>query len=139
VADITAIRTALASQIAAHTGLRAEADPKDQVSPPVALIVPGNPLVRFGETMDAAITISLSIALILSDAAPTDKTQRALDSYLGIGAGEETSMAAAIMTDISLGGTVHWCVPTTVTSYGRIEISGVIYFGARLGVSIGAI
>jgi hypothetical protein len=139
VADLTAIRNALAAQITARTGLRTMAQVRDQVSPPVAVILPNNPLVTYGDTFEGAVTITLAVVLILSDAAPSEKVQRALDAYLGIGSGETESIAAAITYDNSLGGTVQWCVPLAVTTYGRIEYAGETYFGARLNVNVGAI
>ena len=137
-ADLTAARIALASQITAVTGLRSQAQVKDQVSPPIALVLPGSPLITYGATFDGAVTINLAVVLLLSDAPPTEKVQRALDVYLGIGSGEGESIAGAIMSDVSLGGTVEWCVPQAVTTYGRVEYAAQIYFGARLNVSVGA-
>jgi hypothetical protein len=139
VADLTVIRTALASQITAQTSLRTEAQPRDQVSPPMAVIIPREPLDTFGVTMDGAQDIDLVVVLIISDAAPVEKTQRALDAYLSAGGSEPQSIANAIMADASLGGIVHWCVPVTVSGYGRISYAGQDYFGARVTVSIGAI
>jgi hypothetical protein len=138
VANLAAIRTALAAQIAAGTGLRAEAQPRDQVSPPVALILPGSPAITYGATLsgggETEVAVNLAVLLLISDAAPTEMVQRALDAYLGLGPGEEQSIAA----DPSLGGTAEWCIPVSVTSYSRLEYSGVNYFGARLSVQAGA-
>jgi len=144
VADLTAIRNALASQITARTGLRAQAQVRDQVSPPIALVLPGSPLITYGATMDGgeipeAVTINLAVVLLISDAAPTEKVQRAIDAYLGIGAGETMSIAAAIMADCNLGGIVDWCIPVAVTTYGRIEYAAEIYFGGRINVQVGAV
>lgn len=148
-ADLTSIRNALAAQLTAQTGVRAMGQVKDQVSPPVALVLPGNPLIIYGETMADArvmggpgqggeLTINLAITLLLSDAAPTEKVQRALDAYLGVGSGETQSLAGAILVDPTLGGVVEWAMPTAVTTYGRIEYAAETYFGARINVSVGA-
>ena len=137
--DLTAVRDALAAQITAQTGLRTMAQPQDSISPPVAVIMPGNPLISYGDTLDGALTANLLVIVMISDAAPVEKTQRALDTYLGIGSGEEVSVPNAIMHDMTLGGNVHWCVPMTITTYGRIEYSGILYFGATLGVQLGSI
>ena len=110
-ADLTTIRTALAAQITTYTGLRAEAQVKDQISPPMALVMPGPTLVSYGDTMDGAMTIGLAVLLLISDAAPTEKVQRALDAYLGIGSGETQSIAGAIMEDPSLGRAVNGASP----------------------------
>ena len=137
-ADLTVIRTALATQLTAQLGLRTEAQPRDQISPPMAVIIPREPLVIFGATMDGAMTINLQVVMILSDAAPVEKTQRALDSYLGIGSGEAQSIAGAIMADPSLGAVVQWCIPVSISSYGRIPYAGQEYFGARVNIEVGA-
>ena len=141
-ADLTAIRDALASQISAQTGLRAIGQVKDQISPPIALILPGSPLITYGATLsgggETEVVISLAVLLLMSDAAPTEQVQVAMDAYLGIGAGEPMSIAQAIAADISLGKTVEWCLPVSVTTYGRIEYAGINFFGAKLNVSAGA-
>jgi hypothetical protein len=140
VADLTAIRVALANQIAAHcTGLRTMAEARDSISPPVAIVLPGNPLATFGSTMDGAVEFNLVILMIISDAATMERSQKMLDAYLGIGSGEVTSIPNAIMADPSLGGAVHYCEPISVTNYNRIEYAGETYFGARLSCRIGAI
>ena len=138
-ADVGSIRAALATFVSEVTGLRAFAEAKDQVSPPCIVILPGQPLITYGQTLDGAVGIGLRILLILSDAAPVEKVQRALDAYLGIGPGTtSSSIPAAIMDDPTLGGAVEWCEPLQVTSYNRIEYAGIQFFGARIDVTIGA-
>jgi hypothetical protein len=140
VADIAAIRTALAAQITAVTGLRTMPEARDQVSPPVAVILPGQPLVVYGATLDGAATVNLRVLILISDAAPSEKVQRALDAYLGIGTGvTASSIPAAIMADNTLGGAVHFAEPTQVTTYGIVTYGGVDLFGARLDVQAGVI
>ncbi len=140
--DLTAIRDALAAQITAGTGLRAMGQVKDQVSPPVALVMPGSPVISYGATLsggsETEVAVNLVVLLLISDAAPTEQVQQNLDDYLGIGPGESTSIAQAIAADISLGSTVEWCIPQQVTAYGRIEYAAENYFGARLSVQVGA-
>lgn len=137
-ADLSQIRTALANQINAGTGLRVLPEAKDQVSPPVAVIIPGQPLVVYGATMDGAFTVNLRVLIVISDAAPDEKVQRALDAYLGIG-GVAGSVAGAIQQDPTLGGAVHFAEAVSAGNYGRILYGGIDYFGARVEVQIGAI
>jgi hypothetical protein len=141
VADLTEIRTALAAQIDAHcAGLRTMPQARGSVQPPVAIILPASPLIpAYGQTLDGALAISLNILVVISDAATDERTQRALDTYLGIGTGETESIPNAIMADPSLGGTVHFCEPVSAGSYGRISYAGQEYFGARITVTIGTI
>lgn len=140
-ADLAAIRTALADRISAGTGLRTLPEARDQVSPPVGVILPAPGVVQYGATMDGALTISLVVLLLLSDAAPVEKVQRALDAYLGLGVHDSVpaSIAGAIQDDPSLNGAVHYAVAVSASGYGRVEYSGITYFGARVAVQAGAI
>jgi hypothetical protein len=141
-ADFVAIRNALAAQITEFTGLRCDGQARDQVTPPCSVILPGNPFITYGATLDEAMTASLMVLIIVSDAAPVEKTQRALDAYLGLDHGQDggqSSVPAAILADPSLSGTAEYCEPVSVSSYGRIEYAGVGYFGGRLNLTLGAI
>lgn len=133
--NFSAIRAALATQIHAGTGLRASAEVKDQISPPIALVMPGMPPIVYDETLDRAVTINLVVYLLLSEAAPTEKVQRALDVYIGTGS---QSIYAAIKADPTLGGTVEWCVPKNVSSYNQVEWNAIHFFGCRWNCEIGA-
>lgn len=140
-ANLVAIRNALAASITLYTGLRTDGQARDQVTPPCAVILPREPFINYGDTMDGAVTINLMVLLIISDAAPVDSTQRALDTYLGVDQNPAigSSVPEAIEEDNTLGGLVHYVQAVTAGSYGRIEYSGVTYFGARISVVIGAI
>lgn len=139
-ANLVAIRTALASQIRARTGLRADGQARDSVNVPCAVVLPGQPLIDYAVTMNGALTINLIVLLLISDAPPVEKTQRALDTYLGVGSGASTAnVPDAIEYDQTLGGLIHFMQAVNVASYGRVEYSGVTYFGARINVVIGAI
>lgn len=140
-ADLVAIRNALASSITAYTGLRADGQARDQVTPPCAVVLPREPLINYADTMDGTVTINLMVVLIISDAAPVDATQRALDTYLGVDSNPVvgSSVPEAIEEDNTLGGLVHYTQAVNAGSYGRVEYGGVTYFGARINVMIGAI
>lgn len=139
-ASLSDIRNALGARIAAGTGLRVLPEARDQISPPVAVIVPGQPVVTYGATMDGAFTVNLRVLIAISDAAPDEKVQRALDAYLGIGSNSGTgSIAGAIQADPTLGGVVHFAEAVMAGNYGRISYNDVTYFGARIEVQIGVI
>jgi hypothetical protein len=138
-ASLSDIRAALGARIAAGTGLRVLPEARDQISPPVAVILPGQPLVIYGNTMDGTFTVNLRVLIAISDAAPDEKVQRALDAYLGIGANAgPSSIVGAIQQDPSLGGVVHFAEAISAGNYGRISYGDVTYFGARIDVQIGA-
>jgi hypothetical protein len=138
--DLVAVRGALADSITAITGLRTDGQARDSVNPPCCVIIPRDPYINYGDTMDGAITVNLSVLVIISDAAPVETTQRALDTYLGVGQDTgSASVPTAIEADNTLGGLIHYIQANNADRYGRIEYSGVIYFGARINVVIGGI
>jgi hypothetical protein len=141
VADFVVIRNALAAQVTAVTGLRCDGQARDQVSPPCSVVLPGQPFITYGVTTDGALNFNLAVLIIVSDAAPAEKTQRALDVWLGIGedTSETESVPAAVMSDITLGGVVHFIEPVSIGTYGRITYANVVYFGAQLNLTGGAI
>jgi len=138
-ASLSDIRTALGNRIAAGTGLRVLPEARDIVNPPVAVILPGQPVVVYGQTMDGTFTVNLRVLIVLSDAPPDEKVQRALDAYLGIGVNATGSIPTAIQEDPTLGGIVHFAEVMTASNYGRISYNGVGYFGCRFEVQIGAL
>jgi hypothetical protein len=153
--DLTAIRTALAAQIQAYTGLATFPQVMDRVNPPVAFVLPhseprvsGRSLttstmfVVFDATMAAAgesgaVTVHLEIMVLLSEASGIEREQRALDAYLGAGPDQAQSIPQAIAADPTLGGLVEWCRAVGISSYGRIAASGLEYFGGRVSVEVG--
>lgn len=139
--DLVAVRNNLAASITLYTGLRADGQARDSVSPPCAVIIPGQPFISYGDTMDGAVTVNLLVLLLISDAAPLEKTQRALDAYLGVDTNPAvgSSVPEAIEEDNTLGGTVHYIQAVTADNYGRVEYAGVTYFGARIRCLIGGI
>lgn len=139
-ASLSDIRNALGARIAAGTGLRVLPEARDLISPPVAVILPGQPVVVYGDTMDGAFTVNLRVLIAISDAPPDEKVQRALDSYLGIGSGAGAgSIAGAIQQDPTLGGVVHYAEAISAGNYGRLSYNDITYFGARIEVQIGTI
>jgi hypothetical protein len=91
--------------------------------------------------MDGTVTINLMVLVIISDAAPVDATQRALDTFLGVDQDPAvgSSVPEAIEQDNTLSGTVHYIQAVIADSYGRIDYAGQTYFGARIRTVIGAI
>ena len=138
-ASLTDLRNALAAQITQYTGLRCDGQARDQITPPCSVVIPGQPFIRYGTTMGECMGINLAVLLIISDAAPVEMVQRGMDAYLGVEHSvPSVSVPEAILKDPTLAGTAEWCVPVSVSSYGRIEYSGVQYFGSRINLDIGA-
>jgi hypothetical protein len=148
-ADLTAIRTALAAQIQANAKpyLRAEGDPKDQGNPPVALILPGRPFARYGATIGGAFMsggapvqatdFNLNVMILVSKGTTLDRAQENLDQWLGFqNDAAAVSVAYAIAMDPTLGGVVADCEANEVTAYGPIQYAGAEYLGATITCSV---
>jgi hypothetical protein len=149
-ANLSAVRAAIAAQINQYVqpALTAIAEPLDQINPPAALILPGKqlakysrtlggPLANLGGTLYAATDFNIDVCVVTSHATTTDRMQETLDQWLGFENGDGiVSVPMAIDMDITLGGAVEWCIPTTCDSYGPIEWSGQTFFGARIHFEI---
>ena len=154
-ANLTAVRIALAAQITANTNdangvaLNCIATPLDQITPPCGLVLPArNNVARFGICLgeglvnDAGVPLSpaafnLEVLVVVAHASTTDRVQAQLDQWLGFETDTTaTSVAAAIALDPTLGGSVDYCEANAVTSYGPIDYNGTMYFGARISVTV---
>lgn len=147
---LTQIRQALASQISTYCvspQLRAQAEPLGQGVGPVALVLPGSPYVKYGESLSDHFTglgsmpfsycVNLHVLILVTDASTDDRAQKQLDAYLDISPhAANSSVPLAIQNDPTLGGTVMACVPIQVSHYGRIPYGEVDFFGARLEVQV---
>lgn len=139
--DLVAVRNALAASITKYTGLRTDGQARDSVSPPCSVIIPGQPFINYADTMDGCVTVNLVVLIIISDAAPVEKTQRALDVMLGVDKDPAVGLSVpeAIEEDQHLGGLIHYIQAVSADNYGRIEYNGVTYFGARVRCLVGGI
>ena len=53
--DLTAIHNAVADAITKGTGLRADGQARDQVTPPCAVVLPGQPYLTYGVSSGDAL------------------------------------------------------------------------------------
>lgn len=148
--NISTVRNALAAQIglAARPALRSLPDIYGQINPPVGIVLPGRPYVKYGVTLEGATgffgdpalgntvspnEFSLDYVIIVSQASTLERVESNLDLWLGMEQdGTAVSITAAVSADPSLNGTVDWCVPSTADPPGPIEWNGLQYFGTRI-------
>jgi hypothetical protein len=133
-ADLGAIREALATQISTVPGLRVSATYVSVVNPPAAVIMPQPGQIIQFMTMDGLINYNLRIILLVTMASDTSSQEEMDDLMSTTGLG--TSVLDAINADPSLGGSVAWALPSTMTTYGLIEWAGVQYFGTNILVTV---
>lgn len=155
--NITAVRTALASQVGnlAFPALRSLPDLEDQINPPVGIVMPGRaPYVMYASTLAgetgfmgapaagnviAPTDFALDYLIVLAKASTIERVESSLDAWLGFEADTAAvSVPAAIMDDPTLGGTVAWCLPVSADPPGPIEWNGLQYFGTRIHLSLSA-
>lgn len=156
-ASLGAVRQALAAQIQANCvpQLYAVPMPLDQITPPVALVLPSRSNVaKFGICLgeglvnDAGLPFSpaefnLDVLVIVAHASTTDRVQQMLDQWLGFEndidpdtGNQVVSVAFAIAQDPTLGGAVDYAECNSVISYGPVDYNGTQYFGARISVTV---
>lgn len=154
-ANVQAIRNALADQLQDILGITAFGNMPPTVNPPTIAVIPGSPYIQYGVTMgeqgdamgavmgaDPAVAMSknnimLIVVVFISLATGYEETQPALDILLEP-PGNTGSIPTAIAFDETLGGAVDFAVPLDVASYGQIQAAGQSYFGARIRVQVGA-
>jgi hypothetical protein len=149
VANITVIRTALAAQIQALASpfLRSLPEPEDSITPPVGVVMPARPYVKYGVTLEGATgflgssgtigispeNVYLDYIVLLAHASTLGRIEQNLDAWLGFESdATAVSIPAAVHADPTLGGTCEWCVPTTVDPPSPIDWNGLMLFGSRI-------
>lgn len=137
-ADLSAIRSGLATRIAAVTTFRQTyATWPDQVVFPCAIVMPLT--ANWREALAGAPMFQLEVTILMcpwQDRGP-GRAQEALDAILDDTGAQ--SVHAAIRADRTLGGVADTCDVEGFTEYGAIEtLNGVAYLGCKLLVSVWA-
>lgn len=124
------IRDGVAEALAAIPGLRAFAEPQDQITTPTAMV--RDPIREYHQTMGdpgsgrVVVEITLLAAPLQSSGLP--RAYRALDDYSApTGA---LSVLAALEADVTLGGRVHTVYTPQRRDKGIIEWLRIPYIGA---------
>lgn len=160
-ANVQAIRQALAAQLQAELHIVCKANVPAVITPPTILVLGGSPYIQYGVTtgegadalaakysfMSEALgdvasplsrnNIMLTILICISVAQGYEPMQPALDALLEP-AGNRGSVPDAIALDETLGGAVDFAVPLDCSPPNLINIGGQDYFGSHLRVQIGA-
>lgn len=148
--NIPAVRLAMATQIGnlAYPPLRSLPEPEDQINAPIGIVMPGRPYGTYGVTLQgdtgflgapslgqtlSPTLVNLDYLIVVAKASTLERVSSDIDLWIGFESdGTSVSVPAAIASDPTLGGTVEWCVPTTVDPPGPLEWSGPAMFGTRI-------
>jgi hypothetical protein len=129
--SITAIRTALAKNLATVPGLRTAAEMPDLPNPPIA-IVSLNSVTYDGAFDKGLTTYNFSVTVIVGRVAERE-AQRKLDSYISTGS---SSIKNAIESDKTLGGSAYDCRVVSMDSVGSLTVSDTTYLAADFSVTV---
>ena len=152
-ADFTAICNALASQVnqLAVPALRTLPEAQDQINPPVGIVLPARNFVDYATTLEGATgflgstpvadtNFNLDIMVVISKASTLERVEQNLYTWLGFTSSPgAVSVPAAVLRDPTLGGAVHWCLPTTAEAPGPVDWNGMPFFGSRIHFQLSAL
>jgi hypothetical protein len=131
-AEMSAIRTALANKIGTISGLRTAATVPDQVSPPIAVIIPER--VTYDEAYARGLVVYTFIVQVVVGKVSERSAQNRLDGF--VNPSGATSIKAAIEADKSLGGVVFDSRVTEMTSYTVVQIGDIAYLSCEFRVTV---
>ena len=131
-AELSAIRTALAEKIGSINGLRTAATVPDQVNPPIAVIIPER--VTYDEAYARGLVVYTFIVQVVVGKVSERTAQNRLDGFVNpTGA---TSIKAAIEADKSLGGVVFDSRVTEMTTYTVVQIGDIAYLSCEFRITV---
>jgi hypothetical protein len=129
--SITAIRTALATNLATISGLRTAAEVPDLPNPPVAIVALTS--VSYDRAYANGMTSYTFTVTVIVGRAAEREAQRRLDTYISTGA---SSVKYAVESDKTLGGNAYDCRVVSMDSVGSLTISDTIYLAADFTVTV---
>jgi len=130
--DVSAIRNALATNLATISGLRTSGDVPDNPNPPIAVVFLEN--VQYDEAFRGGLTtFNFNVMVVVSRA--DDRTaQRKLNGF--ISPDGESSIKSAVESDRSLGGLVQTLRLNAMTSLGSTTINDQEYMAVEFSVAV---
>lgn len=138
-ADLNALRQALATALSVIPGLRVFPDFVSAPSPPAAIILPGTggtggQVMRF-DALGGAVSYLCRIILLVSYTEDAS-SQALMDSYLS--STGTSSIAAALAANPRLGGACDYCNMEQARGYGLMTWAAQEYLGTQIPVTIAA-
>lgn len=129
-ADLSAIRQALADKMGNVYGLRSSATMPDAPRPPQAVILPDR--IEYDLDMSRGADTFFFLVTVIVGRADDRAAQNNLDRFVS----GSDSIKAAIEADMTLGGVVNFARVTEMTNYRQINVGDTIYLGAEFEVEV---
>ena len=131
-ADISAIRQGLATNIGTVPGLRTNTELTDSPNPPVAVITLDN--IDYHNAMRNGLTTYNFLVTVVVGRAAEREMQRKLDAYCQPTGAQ--SVKAAIESNRSLSGIIHDLIVVSANPTGNITINDQTYLAAEFTVTV---
>lgn len=131
-ADLAAIRTGIATNLATISGLRTSATVPDNPSPPIAVVMPSR--VVYDTAMARGLDTYEFLVRLIGNRITDRNAQNSLDAYLH--SSGASSIKTAIESDRTLGGSVSDCRVQEMRAYGPLAIGEVAYLSADFIVQV---
>jgi hypothetical protein len=132
-ADVSALRAGIATNLATVSGLRTAATVPDQINPPVAVVMPTSITYDTAFARSGGDEYEFSVMVIVGRV-DERMAQNKLDAYCS-GSGTQ-SIKAAIQSNRTLGGQAFDCRVTSLRSYNQISVADVTYLAAEFVVQV---
>jgi hypothetical protein len=132
-ATVSELRTGIANNLAAITGLRTTATVPDTINPPIAVVMPNT------ITYDTAFARSGGdeyefLVMVIVGRVEERTAQNRLDAYCS-GSGAE-SVKTAIERDKTLGGKAFDCRVTSLRNYQQLTVGDSTFLSAEFVVQV---
>lgn len=128
-ASISALRTALATNLGSITGLRTSAEIPDNPSPPIAIVVLDS--IDYDQAFKQGLTIYNFTIQVIVGRASEREAQRRLDSY-----SQTDGIKSAVESDKSLGGNAYDVRVIGLSAIGSLQLNDQTYIAADFTVAV---
>jgi len=132
VASITALRTAIATNLGTITGLRTSPEMPDNPNPPIALVRPTS--IDYNQAFAKGMTQYSFAVVVIVGRADERTAQRTLDAYCS--STGSSSIKNAVESDKTLGGNAYDCRVSEMRNYTPIQLNDGTYLAAEFAVEV---
>jgi hypothetical protein len=132
VASITALRTAIATNLGTITGLRTSPEMPDNPNPPIALVRPTS--IDYNQAFAKGMTQYSFAVVVIVGRADERTAQRTLDAYCS--STGSSSIKNAVESDKTLGGNAYDCRVSEMRNYTPIQMNDGTYLAAEFAVEV---
>jgi hypothetical protein len=132
VSDITAIRQAIATNLATIPGLRTSGELPESPNPPTAVVALET--IDYDGAFQQGVTTFMFTVIVIVGKQSDRMSQRSLNEYASQNGAR--SVKTAVESDRSLGGNAMDCRVRGMTSVGSLQLNDTEYMAAEFSVAV---